>query len=132
MIEDISASVEISGDKFSPELAEKRTGLSFIKKLVPGDIGKIGRYKNKPLPYGASSLEAPADVDSFDTIIWIANALKGKVQVLEECGADDIHFLIAFYYKDQCNCVLSAEELKAIAETGLDFHFSCYDISKNE
>ncbi len=30
---------------------------------APGDIGKIGRYKNHPTPYGAYQIIVPKDIN---------------------------------------------------------------------
>ena len=47
---------ELWGKQFSPKAAEEKTGLELSCKVEPGQIGKYGRYKNKPTPYGAASL----------------------------------------------------------------------------
>ena len=125
-IEKISAIVQFSGKQFSPKKAEDKIGIRFLQKYEPGYIIETGRRKGKLIPYGCASLEAPDAIEDDDKILWLARTLKGKMKILEECGMEDAHFYIGYFYADQCNCTLTKEELKALADVGIDFWFSCY------
>lgn len=128
MIKKIDACINIQGNKFSPAKAQEMTGLIFSKTNEPGDIGKTGKYKNKPLPYGFAVVEPSVKIDDHKKIKWLADTIKDKVKILKSCGAEDLYFYIGYFYENQCNLALSNEELKSLAETGLDYWFSCYDI----
>jgi len=132
MIENISASISFQGENFSPKKAMEITGLNFIETNEPGDIGERGRYKNKPTPFGYGRLEPPENIPNEDRILWLANELNGKLEALYDLGSDEPHFYIGYFYKNQCNCELTKEELAAISKLGIAFCFSCYDISADE
>lgn len=132
MIQKISASILFQGEKFSPKKATEITGLNFSEMNEVGEIGKKGRYKNKPIPFGYGLLEAPATIPDDDRILWLANELSGKLEVLYGLGAGESRMYIGYFYINQCNCGLTKEELAAIAKLGIDFWFSCYDISDDK
>ncbi len=131
MNQKISASVLFQGVSFSPAKATELTGLEFSKANEPGDKGTLGKYRGKPTPYGAASFEAPKHIKDQNRILWLANALKEKIDTIRECGANEPHFLIGYFYEHQCNCSLSKEELKAIANLGIEFCFSCHDVAED-
>jgi len=132
MITKIDASVEFWGEKFSPTHAEECTGLTFDQKNEVGEPGHTGRYKGQPKPFGAARLKAPTSLPDSDKILWLANVVMGKIERLAECGLEDAHFSVAYYYQDQCNCSLSKEESRAIADVGVDFWFSCYGVTEDK
>ena len=125
-IEKISAIVQFSGKQFSPKKAEDKIGIRFLQKYEPGYIIETGRRKGKQITDGFASLEAPDEIKDDDKILWLAITLKDKIKILEECGMEDAHFYIGYFYANQCNCTLTKEELKALADVGIDFWFSCY------
>ncbi|MDY6937918.1 MAG: hypothetical protein SWY16_09645 [Cyanobacteriota bacterium] len=101
--------------------------LDFVKKtsratsLKPGYIIKTGRRIGEEIPYGFASLKCSEEIEDDDKILWLARTLKDKMIILEECGMEDTYFYIGYFYKDQCNCTLTKEELKALADVGIDF-----------
>ena len=129
MISEISATVQFWGKDFSPKKAEDATDIVFNQKIEVGDLGDTGKFKGKPTPYGSASLEAPIGTDDVDKIMKIYNILKGRIERMYEFGLEKAHFHIGYFYKDQCNCSLSKQEIKAISDLGIDFLFSCYDVS---
>jgi hypothetical protein len=124
----IKASVQFQGEKFSPNNAEKETGITFSEKNEVGDIGKTGRYKGKPLPDGRAGLDPPKSVVWHERVSWLINYLEGKIDIIRKCGASDMHFSVAYYYDKQCNCDLSIEEIKGLANLGIPYWFSVYQI----
>ncbi|MBE9040601.1 hypothetical protein IQ235_07365 [Oscillatoriales cyanobacterium LEGE 11467] len=125
-IERISAIVKFSGKEFLPKKAEEQTGLTFWEKNEPNYVIETGRQKGKLIPHGYASLEAPDEIEDDDKILWLARTLKDKMKIIEECGMEDAVFYIGYFYADQCNCTLTKEELKALADVGINFWFSCY------
>ena len=132
MSQKITASVVFQGDNFSPAKAAELTGLELSEANEPGDKGTLGRYRGKPTPYGAASFEAPKHIKDHNRILWLANALKEKIDTIRECGANEPYFYIGYFYEQQCNCSLSKEELKAIADLGIEFCFSCYNVTEDD
>ncbi len=132
MIDEIRLSVLFRGEQFSPEEAERISGLVLTSKLEIGDIPKRGRYKGRPVPYGSAQLVAPDDVPDDDKLMWLISALEGKLELLYNCGAEETEIYAGYFYKDQCNFGFTKEELLALAKLHIDFGVSCYDISKDD
>ena len=132
MIEKLSVSILLQGKEFSPLEAEKRTGLTLKKKSECGDIGKKGKYKNKPLPYGSALLETPSNIPTDDKFSWLIEALKVNLETLYKCGADESKIYAGYFYKNQCNFMFTKQELKEIAALNIDLWVSCYDYSDED
>jgi hypothetical protein len=126
LIKEISAAITLQGQMFSPKSLEKKTNLVLTQKNEPGEMGRLGKYKNKPLPYGAANIEPPNTIGDHEKITWLATTFLEHKESIEQSGIEDLHFYIGYFYENQCNLALTASELKLIAETGLDYWFSCY------
>ncbi|HXT40404.1 MAG TPA: hypothetical protein VN887_10305 [Candidatus Angelobacter sp.] len=115
MIE-ISPICIIKGETFSPALAEMKTGLRFFKKNEPGELGKLGRFKNAPQPYGSAELVPLDDSKGYAAMNALLETLSKGIAILRECGALDISFYIAVSYQDQANLEFNTSFLAKIAE----------------
>ena len=120
----IRAGIEFWGESFQPGRAEQLTGMVFTEKIEVGDNEKRGPYKNKPTPYGAASFEPPDNLESPDRVLWLAQQWAGKIGLVRQCGAEDIHFMVVYYHDGQCNCALSVEEISAINALSISYWFS--------
>lgn len=116
------------GDNFSPTLVEKKIGVPLDEKIEVGDIGKIGRYKNKMIPYGSACLRAIKTEGAC-----LETALKGIVDVLMENiksfrshGAESIILHFDVNYDNQCNLEFSPELIKKISILEIPLTISCY------
>ncbi len=130
----VSAYCLISGRAFSPELARQKTGLSFSETHSVGEVGVLGKYKNKPFDFGFARLDddlSTIDVASFSKRPLVKDLLL-HLETLRACGAEQIvlHYDIA--YLDQCNIELRSEDLKTLASTGIDVTFTCYPDSSQD
>lgn len=123
----IRASCSIVGEKFSPMAFSKISGVKLIDPNEPGDIGKIGRYKGMPMPYGSASIEvsdkAEEDWSHFDDLLSV---VEGCIEVLRETGAEDISLFISLFHDGQCNFAFTKEQLKRIAVLEVEVPISCY------
>lgn len=85
----------ISGDKFSPKLAEAQLGIVFTTKNEPGELGRRGVLKNKPMTYGSATLCPPDDVSNqssyYSGFNWLVDILGDVVDVVRGYGAEDIY-----------------------------------------
>ncbi len=77
----IRANILFHGDSFFPSRVEKELNISFINKKEPGEIGKLGKYKGVPLPYGSADLSPPNEIPWNERIIWLINAVKDKINL---------------------------------------------------
>lgn len=125
---EIEGYCRIVGDKFSPELAEKKTGIRFDRKNEVGEIGTIGRYKGSPIPFGYAEIDFVEKGSSADLISPDAPILD-MLEEYQSCflaaGATEIDLNIDVFYKDQCNLEQSHKLLKRLAILGVDLSISC-------
>ncbi|MBL8076093.1 MAG: hypothetical protein JNL29_17145 [Nitrospira sp.] len=132
----IRASCWISGETFSPYLAEKKTDLYFARKNEPGEIGNVGRYRGQPIPYGRAVLEAPFNSQTKPGLIlpeqWIVDVLSLHIDSLRSCGATSIELDLNVTWQDQCNLAFDASFLQKLAKLSIDFSISCYEGSIDE
>lgn len=120
----IRAWIEFWGESFQPGRAEQLTGVVFTEKVEVGGFAETGPYKTKPTPYGTASFEPPAEIEHQNRVLWLAQQWAGKIDLVRQCGAEDIHFMVVYYYDGQCNCALTVEELRAISSLSIDYWFS--------
>lgn len=132
----IRASCLLSGKTFSPRIAEERTGLRFTKKNELGEIGTIGRYREKPIPYGHAILEAPFDSRTKPGVVmpeeWIVDTISSHIEELRSCGATSIDLDLNVTWQDQCNLAFDAVFLQKLGKLNIDFLLSCYEGSVDE
>ena len=124
----ITASIHFWGESFQPSKTEQLTGMVFTRKNEVSDIAKTGRYKNKPTPYGAASFDAPNEIEVPDRVLWLAQQWAGKIELAKQCGAENVHFWVGYFYDNQCNCELSVEEINAINALSIPYLFSVYQV----
>jgi len=92
----------ITGKEFYAKAIPSHETIEILQPNNPGDIGTIGKYKNKEQPYG-SCIIAPKNIGRYDSIdVLLEYCVKNK-KLLLELGAelDSTHFIIACEYKDK-------------------------------
>ena len=119
--------LRIYGESFNPKKIIEETGNIFCEYNSVGDIGKRGRFKNKPLPYGSATIEPPNKIEEYKKIMWLIEFTKKNLAIIQKYGGDDITFKVVYYYKNQCNCELSVKAMKGLIELNLPFVFSVYE-----
>lgn len=116
------------GTAFSPSAAEKQTGLLFSKKNEPGDIGKWGRYKEQPIPYGSAELCDPTeDSDLFALSPVFFRTLELLVPACRAALATSIVLHADLAFEDQCNIEMSEDFIQALAGLRIPFTMTCYE-----
>jgi hypothetical protein len=123
----IRSSCEITGESFSPAKFSKISSVRFVNAGEPGAIGKVGRYRGKPTPYGQATIEVSNkpedDWSHFDKLLMI---LEGCIDALREAGAEDIDLSCSLFHDGQCNFAFSRDQLRRIANLKVSFSISCY------
>jgi hypothetical protein len=117
----------LCGGKFSPSLAEAKTGLALSQKEEPGEMGKRGRYRNAPMPYGAAHICSARD--DYASLKEVLDNLAKNITVLRECGAERIQYwLVAScnLEEEQCNLEFDVTFLKTLAELQVPLLISIY------
>jgi hypothetical protein len=114
------------GKNFKPDMFEAETKLA-IKYDI---IGKRGRYKDKKIPFGHASLEAPADLQPNDKIDWLLSTIE-NVDLnfdLKSFLIEDISLALAIGYEDQFNFELDSKTINKLAKLNIDFRISAYQL----
>jgi len=124
---EVNLHCRIQGKSFSPALVERKTGLPLSEKNESGDMGTYGRYRDKPLPYGACvlSAEEPANLPYGPRLEHLISLLEPHVRTLKECGAEDIVLQMDVCYSAQCNLEFSPTEMRRLACLGVHLAVSC-------
>ncbi|MCB9061886.1 MAG: hypothetical protein H6622_10220 [Halobacteriovoraceae bacterium] len=126
-------SLSIYGDSFSPSKIKESEDLKFDNKNEVGDIGKRGRYKGKPIPYGGASLyiekKFPVKEKDGDELIpsSFLDLIENNMDSFKNAGGTDIELRLSIFWKDQCNFDFSPDLIKRIGNLNIPFLISCYD-----
>jgi hypothetical protein len=118
----------VTGDKFSPSAAEKRTGLVFARKVEPGEIGTSGLHRGEPVPYGYARLEF-CNVRSCSApnfLKWLDD-IRRSIPLFRKEGAEDIDLDFIVAYKAQCNLEAEPQFFLALAQLGIPVSLSCWE-----
>jgi hypothetical protein len=119
-------SIQIQGPEFRPSQVHFR----FTEQQDPGVIGKFGRYRGQPVPYGSADFVVPSSVSRAQGITYLVHTIEPVLDAIRAAGATDWHISIDRYYHAQCNEEYSLEELKLIARLGCGFIYSAHEVSE--
>jgi hypothetical protein len=117
------------GDRFRPSGLKSIEGIQLRLINEPGEIGKTGKYKNRPLPYGSCCVCTPEAIPMPHKIEWMADFIKANKKSFSLAGATDIEFWI-YWYGVQGSMEFTPVELGKIAE--LNIKLCINYIYKNE
>jgi hypothetical protein len=121
-------SMEIQGDYFRPSLLS----IPFSDQHDTGAIGKFGKYRGLPTPYGAASYIVPHELLRPNLFKHLADVFEHRLDDLRKAGATSWHVSIARYYWAQCNEDYSAEDLEMLRKLKCGFTYSAYSITEEE
>ncbi|MGD9729935.1 MAG: hypothetical protein AB7G68_20895 [Nitrospiraceae bacterium] len=127
-----NASCILHGERFSPRLAEQLTGIEFVSKDEPGEIGGWGRYKGKRIDYGSARIKPPETAQSSKAYDerWMVELLEAHIDQFRACGATNIVMYLAVEWEAQCNFEFDAGFLARLAKLNIPLAISCYEIEK--
>lgn len=95
----------------------------FSEAHDPGVIGKLGRYRGVPVPYGSAGFDAPEEEKS--KIAWVYDRVAPFRKAMQDAGAEHFTLSITYTYDSQCALSFAKEELKMILELDCDFNVDC-------
>ena len=83
-MEKINIDIRFEGKKFSPRTLKNLTKLPIEVIMESGEIASLGRYKNKPAPYGLGLLSVKVDPKKRlnDMLVGYLNKLVNKKREL--------------------------------------------------
>lgn len=128
----MSAWCILNGETFSPRLAEECTGIQFVRKEEPGDIGVWGQNKDKGNDLGSARIEAPKheEYSSAYDERWMVELLETHIDQFRACGATSIVMYLDVEWEAQCNFEFDAGFLARLAKLNIPLAISCYEIEK--
>ncbi len=106
------------GERFTPS----KVSAPFTDAHDPGEIGKAGRYRGLPTPYGSAHLDAPQE--EKEKLAYLHRIVVPLLPLLREAGADDFCLRIT-YHCDSGAIGFSKEEIRMIAEMDCDVPIDC-------
>jgi hypothetical protein len=119
---------QIRGSKFSPTRSQQHIDFKLIKCNEPGDLGQRGRYLNHPIPQGNAIIEFGDGPMKFSEIEKVLNHFPNTIKTLNECGAEKIVLYFNVAYSGQCNLEFSPSFIKIIADLGIPWCVSVYEV----
>ncbi|MEX5218943.1 MAG: hypothetical protein NW701_14025 [Nitrospira sp.] len=128
----MSAWCILNGETFSPRLAEECTGIQFVRKEEPGDIGVWGQNKDKRNDLGSARIKPPETAQSSKAYDerWMVELLEAHIDQFRACGATNIVMYLAVEWEAQCNFEFDEVFLVRLAKLNIPFAISCYEIEK--
>ncbi len=105
--------IDLWGESFSPSKLKSIPNIALADSNEPGEIGKSGRYKGEPRPYGACRILVPDYIES-NQVVWLANLIIKNKVAFKNAGATEIILHIIWFGK-QGSMEFTIEELNRIA-----------------
>jgi hypothetical protein len=121
------------GEKFSPGKAESSAKINFSLKNEPLELGRRGRYRDQPLPYGSGELiDADSDTTMSGSRSHFLDALMLLVPACRAAGATSLSVHCDVAYDNQCNFELNRQFISHLAAIDVDLTFSCFADSRDQ
>lgn len=105
--------------------------LSLTNISIPGEIGKIGRYKNKKIPYGCCTIITDIDYPIDKRVEVLINFILDNKGKFDQLGISGIGIDI-YWYGVQGNMELTADELKLITSLNLPISMTYVYVNEDE
>lgn len=109
----VEAHYSLWGERFFPSRIKVSGNVEIINAIDPGDIGKIGKYRGKPTPYGSCDVRCTRMDRS--QIVYLAAHLKRHLALYRKHEATDIVFWI-IWTGVQGNMEFTVQELRKLAD----------------
>ena len=106
------------GESFEPEVLQNLAAFDLKNIQRKGDIGSIGKYRNKKIPYGSAQVTFYGyDKEKVFDFSEILIKLKENHNAIMNSKVDDIMLTLNLEYEHQCNWEFDNLDLKTITET---------------
>jgi hypothetical protein len=91
-----------------------------------GVLAKLGRYRGKPYPYGASEIRVSNKLKREQMVPALVASVVPVLPSMKEMGANCFQVSAAYRYDAQCNLEFSQQEMALLASLDCPFCLSCY------
>ena len=122
----IRANLVVVGENFSPKLFTEISSIKLLDTVEPNSILKVGRFKGKPSPNGSAVLAISDQAKGWKEFDELLCLIEKSIDALRETNAEEMVLSFSFYHDGQCNFGFTPNDLKRIANLGIDFNISCY------
>ena len=120
--------LNLSGESFIPSELSKKLEIPFYSFNDVGDIGKRGRFKNLPIPFGHAIIKAPDNLSHNEKTDFLLNILESEHELIKSFGVTEIELDHAYFYESQVNLGYEPKFLRRIGQLNIPFSISCYQI----
>ncbi len=121
--------IQFKGKGFSPRLFAEKMELPVTALVESGELGKVGRYKGKPVPYGIGLLK----IEPNSTAVHqYAEILSRKKNLLNSCSVEEIVFDVDATSKAMENISIDSETLKQLTAINARIQFHASKSQTNE
>src|SRR5579862_2761263 len=115
-----TVSFHTRGERYRPS----KIPFTFATQNDAGDVAKVGRYKGKPYPYGASEIRVPDNLQRDEKIPALVAMVMPVLPRMKEEGADSFYVSAGIFYDGQCNLEFTSRELALLASLECSFCLS--------
>jgi len=123
----------MEGDNFDPYKLEEKLGLSLAYKVKAGEIGKKGRFKDKPYPFGFGYLKPTSkEAHENNQLEEIVNLIKESHIQVGAYGIEDLHVRVNINYDSQCNLEFGPLVLEELGRRNIPLLVSCYKVEEGD
>lgn len=129
MNEETYIDIQFIGKKLSPANLANKINLPIETLVSSGELGKIGRYKGKSVPYGIGLLKIHP---TAETISQYSDILLTKKASLKECNVEEIIFDVDATSEGLEKISLPPNTLKNLSILNAKIQFHNNDIVNND
>jgi hypothetical protein len=90
----------------------------------PGVLGKRGRYRGLPVPYGAADFDVPKE--EKEKIAYLHRTVLPHLAAMRASGAEEFRVHITYHYESQCAVGFSKEEIRLLSELECEVPIDCW------
>ncbi len=120
MITSEQVTFSAQGDRFTPS----KVAAPFTSAHDPGVVGKRGRYRGLPVPYGAADFDVPTE--EKEKIAYLHRTVLPHLAAMRASGAEVFRLHITYHYESQCAVGFSKEEIRLLSELDCEVPIDCW------
>ncbi len=116
--------IQFKGKYLSPKILAEKINLPIETLVSSGEVGKIGRYKGKPVPYGIGLLKIKPTVK---TIVQYSDILLKNKPKLKKYNVEEVIFDVDANSESLEKISISTSLMKKLSSINARIQFHNYD-----
>lgn len=129
MTETAYIDIQFKGKSFSPGLLAEEINLPIETLVSSGELGKVGRFKNKPVPYGIGLLKINPDVETLNSYSDLLLKSKSK---LKKYNVEEIIIDVDASSEALENMAISGSVLKKLSSLNARIQFHNNEVRSDD